>query len=500
MKKVLSAIFAVLMAISCLIVAGCTEKDPGTQKTDTTAAAETEAATAAVTEEQEILPDLPDVTFENSDPFVILTQKSGYEADFYTEDNDTGDTLHDAVRLRNNNVCDKYKIQIEVYCEEYSTVNDMIKRSVNSGTHEYDLCFVHMVSGAVLAQSNIVLPFEKLEYVDLSKPWWDKDIKNGFSIENNMMMVNGDISPMSFSTTSCLYFNKKLFDDNDMEYPYKLVEEGKWTLDKLYEMTKDLTVPDGDGKIDALNGKNQFGLASWYLDVPYSFYYGAGGMLITKDKDTDAPVYDPDIERETAIYNKIYDVIIKNNAYFETDSTTKNFPNVAKVFSEGRAFFYDAKLSSAEELRDMDYEFGILPIPKLNEAQDDYRSFVNGSSSMVCVPTTCRTAEMRERTSILIEAFAYESYKIVTPALIETYLKRKVTRDADSQDMINYIIRNRVFDMAYINMHDGVGSYVRDLLQKKSTNVSSEIGKYKKSVPKKIDKIVQAFEKSLKED
>ncbi len=497
MKRAISLFFALTMVISCFIMAGCAEKPPAVKPSESDAAA-TEAVTEAVTEEPEILPDLPEVTFENSDPFVVLLQSGIYADDFYTEDHDTGDTLHDAVRLRNSNVCDKYKIELEVITDEWSSVTDRIRLSVNGGTHEYDLCFVHMVSGATLAQSNIVLPFEKLEYVDLSKPWWDKAIKNGFSIENNMMMVNGDISPMSFSTTSCMYFNKKLFDDNDMEYPYKLVEEGKWTFDKLFEMTKDMTIPDGEGKIDAKNGKNQFGLASWYLDVPYSFYYAAGGMIVTKDPDTDKPIYAPDLERDTAIYDKIYNVIIKNNAYFETN--TSDFPNVAKVFADGRALFYDAKLSSAEELRDMDNEFGILPVPKYNEAQDDYYSFVNGASSMVCVPTTCRTAEMRERASILIEAFAYESYKIVTPALIETYLKRKVTRDADSQDMINYIIRNRVFDMAYINMHDGVGSYIRDLLQKKSTNVSSELGKYKKSAPKKIDKIVDAFEKSVRDE
>ena len=500
MKRIISLLFALLMAVSCAVMAGCAEKDPAPKPGDSAVvtSAETEAATETVTE---AVPDLPEITFPNSDPFVVLLQGAMSE-DFYTEDHDTGDTLHDAIRLRNSNVADKYQIEFDIQYDEWNVVNDRIKTSVNSGTHEYDLCFVHMVSGAALAQSNIVLPFEKLEYVDLSKPWWDKAIKNGFSIENNMMMVNGDISPMSFSITSCLYFNKKLFDDYDMDYPYQLVIDKKWTLDKLYEMTKDMTIPDGDGKIDALNGKNQFGLASWFLDIPYSFYYGAGGMMITKDPDSDMPLYTlpQNVERDTAIYNKIYDVIIKNQAYFETDPTTANFPNVAKVFAEGRALFYDAKLSSSEDLRDMDNEFGILPIPKFNEAQDDYYSFVNGASSMVCVPTTCSTPEMRERTSIIIEALAYESYKIVTPALIETYLKRKVTRDADSQDMIDYIIRNRVFDMAYINMYDGVGSYVKNLLEKKSTNVSSEINKYKTKVPKQIDKIIRAFEKSLKED
>ena len=63
--------------------------------------------------------------------------------------------------------------------------------------------------------------------------------------------------------------------------------------------------------------------------------------------------------------------------------------------------------------------------------------------------------------------------------------------------MIDYIVRNRVFDMAYVNMHDGVGSYVRDLLQKGSTDISSTMKSYQKSAKKRIENIVKAFDKSL---
>ena len=379
--------------------------------------------------------------------------------------------------------------------DEYANVNAAITRSVKAGSDEYDLCFVHMVSGASLAQSNLVLPFEKLPYVDLEKPWWDASIKNGFSIRNNLMMVNGDISPRSFSITSCLYFNKTMFDRLDMEYPYELVRSGNWTLDKMFEMTKDITHDeDGDGKVTKDSTKDVYGLSSWSLDVPYSFYYAAGGMLVSKDQD-DVPFYDPQLERDTGIYKKIYDVIITNNAYYETD--VADFPNVSKMFADGRALFLDAKLATAEDLREMDNEFGILPVPKYDSAQTDYRSFVNGASSMVCVPATVTSDSQREFVSIIVEALASEAYRTVTPVLKENYLKRKITRDAESADMIDYVVRNRVFDMAYVNMFDGVGSYVRDLLKAGATDIASSLKKYQKSAAKKIENIVKAFDKSL---
>ena len=59
--------------------------------------------------------------------------------------------------------------------------------------------------------------------------------------------------------------------------------------------------------------------------------------------------------------------------------------------------------------------------------------------------------------------------------------------------MIDYIIRNRVFDMGYINMFDGIGSYVRDLLLSKSTNVASTFKSREKSSKNTIKKMIEAY-------
>ncbi len=489
MKKVLCILLAALMIPCAVLLTACAEK-PATD--DTTSA---ETVTGAVTEPEvtEITADLPDVKFNNK-PFRVILQEDS-SGDIYTEDHEIGEPIHDAVFERNIKVCEKYGIELQVSKDEYTAVNNSISRSVKAGSDEYDLCFVHMVSGASLAQSNLVLPFHNLPYVDLEKPWWDKDIRNGFSIRNNLMMVNGDLSPRSFSLTSCLYFNKTLFDKYDLQYPYDLVRSGDWTLDKLYELTKGMTKDqDGDGVVTKTSTSDIYCLTSWYLDVPYSFYYAAGGMLVSKDQD-DVPFYDPQLERDSVIYNKIYNIIIGNNSYYETQMS--DYMRVIETFLEGRALFYDSTLAASGTLREMDNEFGILPVPKLDSSQSDYKSFVNGASSMICVPATVPAAN-REFVSIIIEALASEAYRTVTPVLKENYLKRKVTRDADSSDMIDYIVRNRAFDMAYVNMHDGVGSYVRDLLQRGSKDISAELKKYQKSAAKKIDNIVKAFDKSLR--
>ncbi len=480
MKRILCAVLAALTVITASFTAGCAVPETPAQSTEDT---------SVVTELDDGLPDL---RFDGQVFRIAVGNGHMSQGDIYTEGHETGDPLHDAVFRRNAAVCDRFGIKLEINLIE-DTIGT-VKTSVKAGSDDYDLAFVGMVYGSELAQANLVLPFEKLPFVNLSQPWWDKDIWNGFSIRNNLMMVNGDISPSSFSITSCLYFNKTLFGKLDIEYPYELVRSGKWTLDKMFELTKDASVDlDGDGKISGDSESDRFGLSAWCLDAPYSFYYAAGGMLVYKDAD-DVPYYEANVERDTLIYNKIYNVVITNNAYFETN--IDDFDRVAKTFTDGRALFYDAKLSSAELLREMDDEYGFIPVPKFNEAQTEYKSFVNGGSAMLCVPGSVPEAR-REFVSIIIEALASEAYRTVTPVLKETYLKRKITRDSDSADMIDYIVRNRVFDMAYINMHLGVGSYVKDLLTERATDVASTLKSYQKASAKKIQHIVKAFDKSL---
>ena len=50
-------------------------------------------------------------------------------------------------------------------------------------------------------------------------------------------MAIGDISTSTIGTSFAVLFNKELLGKYKLEDPYALVDSGKWTFDKLFEMT-----------------------------------------------------------------------------------------------------------------------------------------------------------------------------------------------------------------------------------------------------------------------
>ena len=48
--------------------------------------------------------------------------------------------------------------------------------------------------------------------------------------------------------------------------------------------------------------------------------------------------------------------------------------------------FYPSTLNLSDQLRDMRDEYGILPFPKYDEAQDGYYTTVNDNYSQIMIP------------------------------------------------------------------------------------------------------------------
>lgn len=481
MKKLLCALFALIMCVS--VFASC-----GGETTVTEAEGGEETTVAPAPEETEkIVADIPDVRFEDHVFVVWIQSGSENEYDFVTYEEQIGDPLNDAIALKNLNVEERFGITIEAVPVDYSVMTGQIRNNVRSGVPDFDIALCQMVEATTLALENTFLAFEQLEYIDLSKPWWDKAVSDAFSISGSLLLANGDISPSSFQVTSCLYFNKDIMKNLDLEYPYELVKQGKWTLDKMYEYVKGYTNDKNeDGKLSVFD--DEFGLASWWLDVPYSMYYSAGGMIIGKDNE-DIPYLAVDAEKTEAIYAKMRKILIEEESLVERTSLI----DAHAAFAEDRAMFIDSKFVHLNLLRDMDSDYGILPVPKFDEAQEDYISFVNGCSNMLCIPFTCPDPE---RTSIIVEAIAEESYYTVTPVLYETFLKRKMTRDPDSAEMIDYIIRNRAFDFGYAAMQSSIGSMIRDIVVNDSEVVST-LARHSKSAPKTLRKMIERYQEAV---
>lgn len=149
-------------------------------------------------------------------------------------------------------------------------------------------------------------------------------------------------------------------------------------------------------------------------------------------------------------------------------------------------------LGSTYVLREMEDEYGILPYPKLDELQENYRTVVHDCASIGVIPINCAHPE---QTGAVLEAMNSESWKYVIPAWYETALKIKYVRDNVSAQMID-IIRDSItteFAYVYASKLDNAGKIFRTLTQKKSNDFASEWAKIQNGAENKLEKLYEAY-------
>ena len=417
--------------------------------------------------------------------FVIYMRSDVESPDFEIE-NITGDVLDDAIYDRNKIVSDDYGVNFVYYENSYNAINEDLKLQVDGGLDEYDLYVGHKESVIQCAQNNYLYDLASIDDMDLNAPWWDALCRENMTVDDKTYLITGDIFPSSMVITSCLTFNRKMFKDRNMTEPFALVDEGKWTMAEFSAMLADVTDDkNGDGKI--VPEDDIYGLTTWMMDVPYSLFYGLGGMFCTinEDEQPELSYKNSDIVDR---YEMIYDVIVTKQSYFITVESdySKNY----EVFSDGRALFCDITLGKITQfLLDMTDKYGIVPMPKFDTNQKQYLSFVNGATSLVMVSKTSSDVDF---VGTILDAMGAYNKGSVTPTLFESVTALKAAQDPDSSRMVDKILENRVYDFAYFAALS-ISDIVRNQLIAKQPNVSSTLGREGAGSGRQLSKIMEKW-------
>ncbi len=481
MKRWMAAVLA------CLVLAGALASCAANNQDDivTTAPADTTSAAADVTTEPET-PQIPDnLPEENYDGYTFrMFLRPGYYGDMWREA-ETGEMLNDAVYARNRAVCERFNVEMEAIFSADNNGTDCLP-TILAGDDAYDLLAPHGRSAFTLILQNVALDWDRLTCINVEQPWWDQDARRNFTIKGKLYTMNGDISYLNLGYSFCMVFNKNLFDDNGLEYPYELVREGKWTWD---EWEKILAVGDsdlnGDGKLDFENDRFAYLTHEWYGCV--EFMYPAGIRACTNNAEG-VPEISIMSEKTVEVFQRYFSHITKGQ-------------NVVKAieefsaFAEGRVFTIDCTVQGASgNLREMEDEFGIIPWPKYSE-EDEYAACINAAASLLVVPITI---EDPARTSVIIEGMAAESYRNLIDVYYDVILQTKTSRDRDSAEMLDVIRASRVFDFGYYNssLGDAIASLGVTLYNSygNANSISSFYAKASKQAEKNLQTLVEKFE------
>ena len=483
-----SAILIFLPMISC----GNGGGENNAKQTDAPNPAANEAANEDESQAatQRLMPDVPEDKDYGGYEFAIIANDKSWSGHWFSRDiyveAENGDTIDDAVYYRNRAIEEKYNVKIKGAFSA-NQLNDA-KKSIKAADDSYDVLSIPMQGcTSALAQEGMLIDLKKAPYIDLEKPWWDQRANQQLSIGNRLLFSISDLLVIDKDALFIFLFSKDVIQEHDLEDPYQIVREGKWTVDKMWEMGKTVTQDlNGDGIMD---DSDKYALVT-QTHCMHGNVVGAGHFVITKDEN-DMPILnitDPIIEES---YSKWIEIINdRTNSIVAQDWQHKYtgdtiWDQQLDMLMEKRALWLYTGMNRVTMLREAECNFGILPDPKHSESQGEYYNAVYaGCTTAISIPVT---ASDIERTGIVLEALTAESYYTLRPAYYDISLKSKLMRDDESGEMLDLIFATRCYDLGQVYNWGGIFDMFATETQKKNT---AFVSAYEKLIPK-VEKDMQ---------
>ncbi|MCL2816141.1 MAG: hypothetical protein FWD23_16225, partial [Oscillospiraceae bacterium] len=224
-------------------------------------------------------------------------------------------------------------------------------------------------------------------------------------------------------------------------------------------------------------------------------YFSAGLRIIERD-EKGMPMISPKMngERVTGLTVKLADFIHNNNDTFGHIAHDTSLLECETIFKEGRGMFIASTLTYAENhLRNVGFDYGILPMPKFTEDQQNYSTCTGFPYTLYAIAADSRQPEAA---AAVLETFASEGYRRITPAVFETAMKVKYSRDEESALMYDIIREGVIFDLGRIftaTFNNLTFSMFRSSIADNNTNWVSTFERNEPALQRSLESIINAF-------
>ena len=433
-KKWLSVLVCLLLALTMLLTA-CGEKENG--DTDTKADDETETAAP----EDPMVTYLPDEKYNSE--FVILTAGWGGLISFEED----GEPINSVIVERTLYLEERFGISMSLIDTGSVAV---VQNSHMSGGGEFDLFWPHPTSGIVeLLTSGVLANLHEMKYQYFDQPWWNQSLVENYTSNGKMYIAVNDVTITSQSLLGLVYnrdkYNAYGFEDD--------LHDVAMNRDFTVEYLKTLLTNcknDMDGAVDENN--KEYGLL-FQTNSSRRWMWALGENILVKNSEG---IYEVALQKESvtnmcsALYGLLYE---SGDVLVEATGPNASFPtsNFWNTFQSGRALMTTFNIGSLYPLlRELEFDIGYLPLPMLDDEQDDYK--VIEASGMMAIPAIPRNLEM---SSAIFEALAISSYQDLRPAFFEVILMGRLSENPDDYEMLEFLHTSKFYDFGFtLDVHE----------------------------------------------
>ena len=412
------------------------------------------------------------------DKFVIAsveTFNNEYLPMYFYADELKNEPFNDAAYERNSRIEDLLGVEVLFYGigKSGTELPDAIIDAVNSDQHDYDLIVPHSSYGVVsMMTAGVLYNWNDIPYVDFTKDWWLESAIKDLSVNNLSAWAVGDLT-IGQQTPVWMIFNKELARDYGKEDLYTLVLDNKWTLDKMGEYTKDVTTETSDKSVFGGQLPNAL-LKALMIST---------GSYPSSKNENDELMFAPNVDRLSKLYSKLESIT-------STAADMKITPYDAEKYTDfinGDTLLLLFNGGHYTDLRNIAFDFGIVPLPKLDENQENYRSMAAGGLMALPINT-----EDIEYAGLTVEVLNALSSATVRPAFYDAVLYNRCLQDDNSKKMMDVLLETQFY--TNVMTVTEIDSMLLEIM--KTGNVQSYVDANSQKIKTQYEQIVSGITKN----
>ncbi len=437
----------------------------------------------------------PDVKY-NNETFRIFNGQQTYNMIMNVTAADViGERVNDSICENIIFIEEQFQINIEETLSPFgSGMLTEVQNEMQSGDAYHDVVYLYStLVGSMMSTGSLTNLYEN-ESINIESPWWNQSLKNDASLfGSNVYYLISDAHLMPFEGTWCMYFNEEMMTDLGLELPYAAVRSNEWTMDKLYSYASQGASLNGDASFSwDPAGNSIYGLAS-FKNLMNAFVTGCDLMYVRKDA-SDVPYYS--FPSESSLYEKLESIARitgESGTYVSANDRNASFHYIENIFTQGRALLIGAEIkAAANEMANTTFKFGMVPMPKYNSDQAEYKSNMLWNSLLMTIPIHVKDAE---RSGVIMDALSYLAMINTLPEYYDR-VSYKGLADEDAIEMLGIINNSRYLNWGLT--YGWLGSIeptVNAQLNVGNASLASLVRASNKTVPTMIKRTLENLEK-----
>ena len=473
MKGVISLLLLACMLLGTLMLVGCPapDDDGTTTTTKPNGGGEQPSEWADSLDTAAIRKEIGDTTD------IVISCGEQYAYEIYAEEDSKG-SLDQLIYKRNKKIEERFGVTItpdvtkrvgEVDLTSHLQYAQAELRGMNPN---FDLLSLQSArSGSLIGDGyyrnwRTAVPYAR-DSLAAGDEWWPEDMNRNLTIKGKQFVAVSDLSITLIDEMFIVLFNESIVERDNIASAfgqkagknyttmYDIVKDGKWTLDTMIDITKDLWYDHEQiGTPGAVDTEDVIGFYNSGGSEIDNFAYSFGFHPVDNDGVGDPSIW---------VLPSSYDTIVTKLRNFFNNSVGGHkggfgytYEARSQAFAEGHIVFMTGWLNDfqRESIRGMEDNRGVLPYPKLTEDQLEYKSSVGDALTILSIPkfTTGRKLKLAGAMTVALSAET-------TKSIVQPYYEMVVKHDSGfvnkaAVEMVDMIMDGRVFDVCITHCSD----------------------------------------------